>query len=56
MLGSPDKDARKKAEIRGHCQSLVTLGHVRFRQVETEGKNEWLYEITASGKKALQNA
>lgn len=55
MLGSKDPDARAKAEIRGKCTSLLTLGYVQIDEVDVDGVIEIVYRITTTGQTALIN-
>lgn len=53
MLGAEDIETRRKAEIRGKCLSLVTLGYVEVDHFDIDGLKEVSYAITSSGANAL---
>jgi hypothetical protein len=57
MLGSHDELARKKAEKRGNCISLVSLKYVDIVPIEVEIGDPivWTYVITPQGKKVLDD-
>lgn len=62
-IGLVDPDKRKEAEKKTQIPSLLTLGFVRERMIPgelndkgEEGRKERVYEITASGRKAMEKA
>lgn len=53
-VGRNDEAQREESEAKwGYC-SLITMGYVKNKQVDLDGKQVWVYEITASGKKAIE--
>ncbi len=58
FLGSNDKEQCSKTEKRCGFPTLITLGHVRFIEVDVYGDNskvETRYEITQEGKRAYKS-
>lgn len=53
-IGSLDPATAKKAQERCGYPSLLTLKLIRHVETSVEGKTEHGYEITASGRKALE--
>lgn len=55
VVGRDDEATRKRIDAEKY-PSLLSLGHIRNRILDVDGKKERVYEITASGKKAASKA
>jgi hypothetical protein len=55
-VGQVDPVKRAACEARSGAASLLTLGFVRVKLLDIDGKKERAYGITASGRKALEKA
>lgn len=55
-LGRTDPAKREANDKKYNVHSLLSLGYVRFKVVDVDGKKEVLFEVTAAGKKAYEKA
>jgi DNA-binding MarR family transcriptional regulator len=55
-LGSLDLEQNAKIKARTGYKTLIGYGYAKAKEVETEGKKQVVYEITESGRDALENA
>ncbi len=56
MVGCQDAKQRKENDKKLNVRSLLSLGYVRYTELDIDGSRETVYEITAAGKKALAKA
>lgn len=53
-LGQADPKARKAAETKSGRKSLLTLGYVKQVDLDIDGHKEVCFQLTATGRKALE--
>jgi hypothetical protein len=53
VLGYNDPERRARADQEGY-PSLLTLGYIRIKEAEVDGRKTNVYEITPKGKAALE--
>lgn len=55
MLGSVDLEFRARAEARGNCQSLLSLGFATIQELDIDGAKEFGYQATKEGLECLDD-